>query len=355
MTPLSTPQTAEIPDSAQEIFGDAFVRAAEVSGGVVCMPFALGPVRFTFEFAGPALRPPLGAPFEHLRTEGAGADVTIRAWDTESTGVQLPATLPTPGSVYAQSLPVMREESDCRWAYFRPDPGLTLFDSRTRTGIYWVPAASSLTYGDIAGGFRAIIAWAMAERRMQFLHSAAVAYRGKGALIVGASGSGKSSTALACLLGGLEYLGDDHCLLDLQPEPRVHSIYAAAKLHDAQLTRFPELDPFVVNRERVAPEKGVAILYPPFAQLLPRTRPLAAVLVPQITGESTTVIEPIGAAAALAALAPSTLLQMASADRGGLSAMAELVRRVPCYRLRLGTDREEICAVVTRFLETGAE
>ena len=355
MTPHSTPQTAEIPDSAQDIFDDAYFRAAEASGGVVSMPFSIGPVRFTFEFAGAALRLRLGAPFEHLRIEDGAADVTIRAWDTESTGVQLPETLPTPGSVYAQSLPAMREDSDVRWAYFRPDPGLTLFDSRTRTGTYWVPAASSLTYGDIAGGFRAIIAWAMAERRMQFLHSAAVAHEGKGALIVGASGSGKSSTALACLLGGLEYLGDDHCLLELEPDPMVHSIYAAAKLHDAQLTRFPNLDPFVVNRERVAPEKGVAILYPSFAHLLPRTRPLAAVFVPKITGESETTIEPIGPAAALAALAPSTLLQMASADRGGLSAMARLVRRVPCYGLKLGTRREEISSTIARFLESVAE
>jgi hypothetical protein len=213
-----------------------------------------------------------------------------------------------------------------------------------------VPAASCLTYGDVAGGFRAIIAWAMAERGQQFLHSAAVAWDGRAALIVGASGSGKSSTALACLLGGLEYLGDDHCLLDLAGQPRVHSIYAAAKLHDAQLARFPELDRFVVNRDRVAPEKGVAILYPPFAAQLPVARPLAAVLVPRITGGPRTSIQPLRPAAALAALAPSTLLQMASADRSGLAAMARLVKTVACYQLSLGTEREEIVHAVQQFL-----
>jgi hypothetical protein len=191
----------------------------------------------------------------------------------------------------------------------------------------------------------------MAVRGIQFLHSAAVAKDGKAALIVGASGSGKSSTAISCLLNGLEYLGDDHCLLDLGASPpAVHSVYAAAKLHGTQLARFPELHPFVVNPERVAPDKAVAILHPSFADLLPCSRPLVAVIVPRIAHAAATTIEPIGPAAALAALAPSTLLQMASADRGGLAGMARLVRGFPCFRLNLGTDSAEIASAVVDFL-----
>lgn len=343
---------AAFPRTSYNIFLDGFSRAAEAAGGIVKMPIALGSVKVTFEFAGPALLPRLGAPFAHLRTQEGPADLTIRAWDSESTGIELPKELPTPGTVYVQSLPAMSDEGEQRWTYFRPDPGLTVFDSPSQTATYWVPAASCLTYGDIAGGFRAIIAWAMAERGIQFLHSAAVAAGGKAALIVGASGSGKSSTALSCLLNGLEYLGDDHCLLDLDANPpAVHSVYAAAKLHDAQLARFPGLHPFIVNSDRVSPDKGVAILYPHFAKLLPTTRPLVAVMVPTITYAEKTTIGPISPAAALAALAPSTLLQMASADRGGLAAMARLVRQIPCFGLRLGTQSEEIATVVRDFLQ----
>lgn len=314
------------------------------------MPILLGGSRVVIMFAGPALLPRLGAPFEHLRTDDGDPALVVRVWDSESTGIALPAELPSPGSVYAQSLPSMPNAGDVRWTYFRPDPGLTAFDGPAREADYWVPAASCLTYGDLAGGFRAIIAWAMAENGMQFLHSAAVAVDDVGALIVGASGSGKSSTSLTCLLGGLDYLGDDHCLLELRETPRVHSVYAAAKLHTAQLERFPELERYVVNSNRVAPEKGVAILYPAFAHQLPITRPLSVVLVPRITGGAATNIESIGPASALAALAPSTLLQMASADRSGLAAMGRLVRRVPSYRVNLGTEREEIAETIREFL-----
>ena len=344
------PELSVLAGGAFERFGEAFVAAAAAAGGIERMPIVLGGTSLVFEFAGPALLPRLGAPFEHLRTADGAAAITVRAWDSESTGVSLPEELPSTWSVYSQSLPAMSDAGSRRWTYFRPDPGLTVFDSPSQEATYWVPAASSLTYGDIAGGFRAIIAWAMAERGMVFLHSAAVAWAGRGALIVGASGSGKSSTALSCLLAGIEYLGDDHCLLDLRDTPRVHSVYAAAKLHDAQLARFPELDAFVVNRDRIAPEKGVAILYPAFRDLLPVSRPLSAVLVPRITGREHSTIVPVSPAAALAALAPSTLLQMASADRGGLAAMGRLVRRVPCFSLELGTEPAEIADTVREFL-----
>ena len=110
------------------------------------------------------------------------------------------------------------------------------------------------------------------------------------------------------------------------------------------------MERLVINPDREPPIKGVALLHPEFAGLLPASRPLAAVFVPHISGGRSTTIEPIGPAAALAALAPSTLLQTAAADRGALAAMAKLVRSVPCFRLSLGTERSEIAARIRTFL-----
>jgi hypothetical protein len=342
---------AEAPPRARfERFAEAF-QLASCRAGLAPLHVLLADVRVDVEFAGEGLRARMGAPFRHLVCAGGEPGIVIRAWDSESSGVELPKELPSPGSVYAKSLPAFGADEDIRWTFFRPDPGLTAYDSSASRAVYWVPAASALTYGDIAGGFRAIITWALASRGIRFLHSAAIGWRGRGALVVGQSGSGKSSTALACLAAGLDYLGDDHCLLDLRDRPQVHSVYAAAKLHDAQLARFPEFDQYVVNRDRVAPDKAVAILSPAFDSLLPRSRPLAAVLVPNITGGGRSRIEPLSRGAALAALAPSTLLQMAAADREGMAAMGQLVRRVPCFRLDLGTDRAEIAERLREFLE----
>lgn len=326
----------------------AFAEARTRLGGAETR-FSVAGVGFEVQFAGDALHDRISAPFRHLPGFAGEPSLRVMVWDTQSTGVPEPIAVSRRYALHASSGPGAVDSDGILAALARPDPGLTMFDAASGEAIYWVPSPN-LTYGDIAGAFRAVFTWGMAARGLQFLHSAAVAWKSRAALIVGASGSGKSSTALACLLAGMEYLGDDHCLLDLRAAPQVHSLYAAAKLLDAQLERFPELDPYIVNRERVAPEKGVAILFPGFANQLPPSRPLVAVLVPKIVGGRTTSIRQIGAAAALAALAPSTLLQMAAADRGAMAAMAKLVRTVPCYALELGTERDEIAAAVRDFL-----
>jgi hypothetical protein len=331
---------------AFEDFEAAYEQAA--AGRAIQKTLDLGGHRVRLEFAGPALHEPMFRPFAHLETSG-DPEVTIRCWDSESTGVSLPDSVDC-GAVAVQSLPALQRELPRRWALTRPDPGLSAYSREVSRGVYWWHAASALTYGDLAGGLRAIINWSMADRGLHFLHTAAVALDGAAALIVGQSGSGKSSTALTCLLEGMDYLGDDHCLVDPGEAPMVHAVYAAAKLHTGQLQRFPELEEYVTNPDRDPAEKGVAILYPPFARQLPLHLPIAALLVPVIGETTVSRIEPLSRGAALLALAPSTLLQMAAADTSGLGPMAELVRRVPCYRLVLGSDRRSIATEISALL-----
>lgn len=343
--------TAGEASDAFDRFERAGAHAAAAAGGPFVTRIALPGIVVDIEFSSARLREQMGPPFAHLLTEAGPPGLRITAWESEESGVPLPEGLPSPGSVYLQSLPALRDDGRTLWAFHRPDPGLTAFDAAHSRAVYWVPDSGALTFGDIAGGFRAIFAWAMAARGLRFLHSAAVAWRGRAALIAGPSGSGKSSTALSCLAAGLDYLGDDHCLLDLREGPTVHSVYAAAKLHTAQMERFPEFAPYVVNPMRTEGEKAVAILMPAFSDRLPRRAPIAAVLAPRVSGAATTTFERLPAGGGLAALAPSTLLQMAAADRGSLAAMAELVRRVPCYRVNLGTDKAEVAEAVRAFLE----
>src|SRR5205807_9910 len=63
--------------------------------------------------------------------------------------------------------------------------------------------------------------------------------------------------------------------------------------------------------------------------------PLEAIVAPHVTGAEPRHT-PLGAAGALAALAPSTLLQLVPAEPQALSAMAGLVSRVPTFGLEVG-------------------
>ena len=63
-----------------------------------------------------------------------------------------------------------------------------------------------------------------------------------GALLLGASGAGKSTTTLACLASGLAIAGDDFVLVEPAGiDAVVHSISTTAKLSRAALLRFPDL------------------------------------------------------------------------------------------------------------------
>ena len=81
--------------------------------------------------------------------------------------------------------------------------------------------------------------------------------------------------------------------------------------------------------------------------------PLRAVVVPKVspTRQEPRVVE-ASRAAALAALAPSTIFQLHTADQGALSEMSRLIERVPCYALELGSDVHAIPGAIADLLST---
>ena len=81
-----------------------------------------------------------------------------------------------------------------------------------------------------------------------------------GVLIAGKSGSGKSTTTLACLTSGLLYAGDDYVLADVAAEPYVHSLYSTAKLVPDNCDRFPQLRPLVSNPDKLDEQKALIYL-----------------------------------------------------------------------------------------------
>ncbi len=76
----------------------------------------------------------------------------------------------------------------------------------------------------------AIASWAI-DSALLPVHAAALEIGGHGVLLVGESGAGKSTTAVACALEGAGLLGDDLCLIDADRRV-IHSWYGTVKLYD---------------------------------------------------------------------------------------------------------------------------
>ncbi|MEQ1948296.1 MAG: serine kinase, partial [Bryobacteraceae bacterium] len=236
-------------------------------------------------------------------------------------------------------------------AYHPGSQVLSVLDLSSNTGLYWRNAANPLPYYEAGSPFRTMLHWWFRARGMQFVHAASVGANGRGVLLVGKGGSGKSTSALVCLNAGLQYLGDDYCVVAVNPEPTVHSLYNTCKLvGEADLERFPGLAQRVWNRERASDDKATVFLQEHWPERLGRCGTVQAILIPQVTGKRNTALRPGTRMEALTALAPTTLAQLPSSDAQDLRTMKEIVHSAPVFVLELGTDLSQIPDAIERIL-----
>ncbi|MEW6206965.1 MAG: serine kinase [Acidobacteriota bacterium] len=225
---------------------------------------------------------------------------------------------------------------------------LSLLDHERREAIYWMSDARDIAPYERGAPLRALLHWWTSRHHMQMAHAAAVGNARGGVVLAGKGGLGKSTAALACLEAGMLYAGDDYVLLCDAPSPFVYSLYNSAKIDSASAARFPRLSPFIINRERAEDEKAVLFLRD--TEKAVAGFPLRALLAPRVTRTGKTKVEKISAIEGLKALAPSTIFQLPGAGRSAFDLLARLARQLPCFRIDLGSDVEEIPAVIEKLL-----
>ncbi|MBI5948602.1 MAG: hypothetical protein HY875_10745 [Chloroflexi bacterium] len=326
-------------------FLDCFDRAERVAGAVDRHFLVAGyPVRL--RFAGPAMVPMITGALAHLAAPPCPSPaLTVCIWDSASTGVDLsPGVGPIEDYYYAgkqghlQSGPVYA-------TFRRPDFGLSIVDSEGATGGYWIPDAVTFADGrDLkffgwAGPLRAVFNWWLGAHGRQFVHAAAVGRAGGGVLLVGPGGSGKSTSSVACLEAGMDFVGEDYCALDAEGPPYVHSLYSSAKVDAAQLAAGTAPVTLDFDPARIEFNKAVYLLHPRYAPQLAKGMPLRALVAPRVTGAAAPSLHRVSPAEVFAALAPSSILQMPGPNNGALGTLARLARELPCYRMELGGAR----------------
>lgn len=313
---------------------------------------ARAPIRLLF--AGPALVPAIAPPFAPFRADTqTEAALTVCILD----GASMPA-----GSLPAPPWPEGFFHHDARTGEggerlviaFLPDSrSASLVDVARKRAILWVADAREFPPSATGSPLMVILhAW-MQGRGYQLVHAAAVGTAAGGILLAGSSGSGKSTSAFACLELGeeLRYAGDDYCLLGLEPEPHVHAVYGTGRLTRAMARRFPRLP------LDAAADIGRGKLQFQVDRIRPGrlidSFPVRAVASVRTHGGVDTFLEPSTPIAALRALAPSTILQLPGAGDGALRHLSALVRSVPAYVLHAGTDLAQIPRRIAALLARG--
>jgi hypothetical protein len=350
-----THAAAAPPEPAPTLAGfDAqFGRAAQAAGGSVDVRLAIAGSAVCIRFAGRAAAAALSRAFGHLVAEsGDPPALALHVWDS----VERPAFAPSRAADAETATPgagpsYFYDERQFRALHQPSSDALSVLSADGNAGWLWMPDATRLPYWEYSAPFRHLLSWWLDARGCRQVHGGAVGTEEGGVLIVGPGGSGKSTTALASLLDErLRYAGDDYVAVGGDREPFVHSLYCAAKVHHEDVHRLPHLESALAAGDR-ADEKAVLYVATAFPGRSIAGFPLRAIVLPRVTDRRTARVVPAGHAAALAALAPSTIFQLHPPAREALARMADLVRTVPSFALELGADVETIPGELVRLLE----
>jgi hypothetical protein len=352
---------------------------AERAGGSEDVTLEIAGHRVRLRFAGGGLAPRTVPALAHLLSESPHVDLTVYLWDSATTGVgMIPWPWPTPIELgpggFVPAAAAIGLDVHCR-----VDNGaVSVLDLESGVAVLWIRDAAGLSRSDAAAPLRQVFSSWFAHAGLCVTHAAAIGREGRGVLLGGRGGSGKSTTALLCLEAGFDYAGDDYVLVDVgtgDAPPRAHSLYATGKVMDASAGRFPELSRAFDGgsgagargeasakrgadgaRDAVeAGEKSIAYLQAHVPRRLSRGFELVGLLLPVVTGLQDTKLVEVSAAVGLRGLAPSTVFQHGGGGGGMFSSLARLATRLPCRRLELGTDLAGIPACIDTFLAQRAQ
>jgi hypothetical protein len=342
------------------VLQEGFLRAVNATS-LIEKYFNVGGYVIRLRFAGSGLISHITPALAHLVVDPTESPaLTICLWDSVSTQTRLP--------LLAESLveliqnhwtdhlgprkEIKQYDGERIRAVFHIGPNiLSLLDTQENIALYWVDNTQQIPYWEHGSPLQTILNWWTGYHQRQYVHAGAVGTPEGGVLLAGKGGSGKSTTALACLNSDLVYASDDYCLVSAEPAPYAYSLYNTAKLKGkADLDRLPHLAPLVTNADRLDEEKAMIFLHLHYPNKIIDGFPIRAILVPHVAGKSDTCLRKISPILALRALAPSTIFQLPGSGENALKNMSKIVKQVPCYELVLGTDMAQIPEIILELL-----
>ena len=334
MPATGVPELADVFDSLSSAFDDA------ATGGVVERTVTIAGFRMRLLFAGPAMPGVVFPALAHADEANPGdpVDITVKVWDTASTGTRLQSA---PMLLVAGVSPVqpLYVSSEIRVAFRGWESTVTAYHRRRREALWCVADATSVAAYDVAYPMKDLLQWWMADHELHLAHSASVGMAGRGVLLPGPSGAGKSTVAALCRRAGMAFAGDDYVLVGVEP-PRVHGVFNSNRL-DPNLSN---LDPTLFPA--LATEEDKAIEFSDAAASLD----LAAIVLPRVCPGRRAALRPGRRGAALLALGPPTALQLPTGGAEAIPQLAAVVRALPVYELDVGDDLDRVPGLVRGVL-----
>lgn len=206
------------------------------------------------------------------------------------------------------------------------------------------------------GMFHFAMAELLKHRGLYTIHATALEKYGRGVLIPGFSGRGKTTTFLSLLRSGYRCLSDDHPLLrtsgdsvDLLPFP------VKVDVTEPTIAFFPELRDAPESAFRQGVRKRFFYLEDMYPGGTGQTCKPAVIIFPQVVDRPTSWLEPLSRRQALEELLPHGLLVYhEDVARREFQVLSQLIQQVACYRLHFGQNVLELPELITPLLEEAA-
>jgi hypothetical protein len=303
------------------------------------------------EFAGAALVSGLTRALRHLEAPCHEPSFEIRVWESQTTGAV--PSLPRQPSTGLGLQRVVASPGEVRRFYAELSRALYCLDAKRRLGFACFES-TRLPSWDVGAPLRPLWAWWAESEGAQLAHGAVVGSEEQAVLLAGKGGSGKSTTALACFRAGLALAGDDYVIIDSRAPHLAHSLYSTVKVQELELERrFPELARHAISEPRGADKRVLSLCDAGPGHILGRAR-IRAVAAHGISTSGTPSLTRASAVRVLAALAPSSLLQLPGPETRGLERLSRTVRGAKTFVLEAGKNERDNVELVQAILAESA-
>ena len=317
--------------------------------------FAGQPVRM--RIVGRKLAEFMDLPFAHLRAGDKCLPVprlSIDIWDQAETNVPCQIGLTRDD---LDLHPNLKRSADGRYASYQLQHSLVCVDCVSGLMIGYTSNAEELSLYERGRPLHVPLSLWHKNQDIPLMHAGMVSKNGRGVLLAGPGGSGKSTSAVMCAHAGFDYLSDDLVGLELSSDGCFvgHSLYNSTFMEPDHLKRFSQLERYAI-RGRYSFEKKHLVLLSQIASLrFARSCRIHSVVLPRVLNGFTSCFREASKGEALLALAPSSLLVgERSFGFEGFKKLADLVERVPCYWLELGNVLAKIPDAVEELLSEAA-
>jgi hypothetical protein len=168
-------------------------------------------------------------------------ELSVDLWDEDATGTRRPAG-PVEDAYAAVTGPGERVDLFAGDRYARcGGPGFSIWcDREEGKAAGWVQAVGVLTEWSSWRPLQPLLGAWLRPHGVRLIHAGAVSQSGASVLLPGLNGSGKSTSSIAALCGGLSYLGDDAVAVEANADGgyATHALHGVGKFATAL---FPDL------------------------------------------------------------------------------------------------------------------